>query len=112
MGTCPLSLALPPPPPPHLLASPSELPAAYPEERQYGGGGVSVAAGDELAAFALGSTVVLVFQAPAAGAAAGGEGAFTVARGDRVRVGQALWAPGGGAGIGAGTALGRTHLNA
>ncbi|KAI9317363.1 phosphatidylserine decarboxylase-domain-containing protein [Zopfochytrium polystomum] len=62
-------------------------------ERRYaagsGAGGVELRRGDEMGGFRLGSTVVLVFEAPAAFG-------FGVKEGERVRVGQRL---GGGGGV-------------
>ncbi|XP_028787664.1 LOW QUALITY PROTEIN: phosphatidylserine decarboxylase proenzyme 1, mitochondrial-like, partial [Neltuma alba] len=68
-----------------------------PEERVYKPEGVGkmLSKGDELGAFNMGSTVVLVFQAPISKLLEGGGGSspefnFSVRRGDRVRVGEAL----------------------
>lgn len=67
-----------------------------PEERIYKPEGVGnmLYKGDELAAFNMGSTVVLVFQAPISKLLEEGcpspEFNFSVRRGDRVRVGEAL----------------------
>ncbi|KAL3645329.1 phosphatidylserine decarboxylase 1 [Castilleja foliolosa] len=59
------------------------------EERVYEpqGIGVRIKKGDELAAFNMGSTVVLVFQAPVS---ADSEFRFCVKKGDRIRMGEAL----------------------
>ncbi|PSS11543.1 Phosphatidylserine decarboxylase 1 alpha chain like [Actinidia chinensis var. chinensis] len=67
-----------------------------PEERIYEpeGVGVMLKKGDEMAAFNMGSTVVLVFQAPipklAGEKSASSEFKFCVGRGDRIRVGEPL----------------------
>ncbi|GFP81770.1 phosphatidylserine decarboxylase proenzyme 1 mitochondrial [Phtheirospermum japonicum] len=64
-----------------------------PEERVYEpqGMGVQIKKGDELAAFNMGSTVVLVFQAPvSADKECSSEFRFCVKRGDRIRMGEAL----------------------
>ncbi|KAG5089807.1 hypothetical protein JHK86_002419 [Glycine max] len=66
-----------------------------PEERIYGCEGVGrmLKKGDELGAFNMGSTVVLVFQAPISKLPEGDssqEFRFCVGRGDRIRVGEAL----------------------
>ncbi|GFS42262.1 phosphatidylserine decarboxylase 1 [Actinidia rufa] len=67
-----------------------------PEERIYEpeGVGVMLKKGDEIAAFNMGSTVVLVFQAPipklAGDKSASSEFKFSVGRGDRIRVGEPL----------------------
>ncbi|KAL6181293.1 hypothetical protein ACLB2K_047948 [Fragaria x ananassa] len=67
-----------------------------PEERLYEPDGVgrTLKKGDEVAAFNMGSTVVLVFQAPISRSPENGESSsdfkFLVRRGDRVRVGEAL----------------------
>ncbi|KAK4486370.1 hypothetical protein RD792_009043 [Penstemon davidsonii] len=60
-----------------------------PEEREYEpkGVGVMLKKGDELGAFNMGSTVVLVFQAPISHS---NEFQFCIKRGDRVRMGEAL----------------------
>ncbi|XP_009615919.1 phosphatidylserine decarboxylase proenzyme 1, mitochondrial [Nicotiana tabacum] len=60
-----------------------------PEEQVYEpkGTGVFLKKGDELAAFNMGSTVVLVFQAPISMSA---EFRFCIKKGDRVRMGEAL----------------------
>ncbi|KZT58432.1 phosphatidylserine decarboxylase [Calocera cornea HHB12733] len=52
-------------------------------------GGVPVVKGDEIGGFALGSTIVLVFEAPASWE-------WKARPGEKVRVGQALGAPGSG----------------
>ncbi|KAL8091245.1 phosphatidylserine decarboxylase proenzyme 1, mitochondrial [Apium graveolens] len=66
-----------------------------PEERVYepDGVGVTIKKGDEVAAFNMGSTVVLVFQAPVSSQEDKGlssEFRFCVERGERIRVGEAL----------------------
>ncbi|KAL6985999.1 phosphatidylserine decarboxylase 1 [Sarracenia purpurea var. burkii] len=67
-----------------------------PEERFYEpeGVGVMLRKGDEVAAFNMGSTVVLVFQAPTSKLpgekSASSEFTFSIQRGDRVRVGEPL----------------------
>ncbi|GLT70454.1 hypothetical protein SLA2020_425340 [Shorea laevis] len=68
-----------------------------PEERIYEpeGVGVMLAKGDEVAAFNMGSTVVLVFQAPISSKSVEDgdsslEFRFCIKRGDRIRVGEAL----------------------
>ncbi|KAF5734405.1 phosphatidylserine decarboxylase proenzyme 1 mitochondrial isoform X1 [Tripterygium wilfordii] len=66
-----------------------------PEERVYDpeGVGVSLKKGDEVAAFNMGSTVVLVFQAPTLKSMTStdpSEFQFCIKQGDRVRVGEAL----------------------
>lgn len=67
-----------------------------PDERVYAleGVGKSLKKGAEVAAFNLGSTVVLVFQAPALkmlqNRDSSSEFRFSIRRGDRVRVGEAL----------------------
>ncbi|KAK4742052.1 hypothetical protein SAY87_000053 [Trapa incisa] len=68
-----------------------------PDEQFYGpeGGGIAVRRGDEVAAFNMGSTVVLVFQAPTAESPSVKEDSspgfsFCVRRGERIRVGAAL----------------------
>ncbi|EYU19317.1 hypothetical protein MIMGU_mgv1a0064761mg, partial [Erythranthe guttata] len=60
-----------------------------PEERLYEpeGKGVLLKKGDEVAAFNMGSTVVLVFQAPISQSS---EFSFCVKRGERIRMGEAL----------------------
>ncbi|CAN1195486.1 Phosphatidylserine decarboxylase proenzyme 1, mitochondrial [Linum perenne] len=78
---------------------PKQLPSGSepPDERFYDPEGVGrlVKKGDEIAAFNMGSTVVLVFQAPALKPAKDGDRSssefrFNIKRGDRVRVGEAL----------------------
>ncbi|KAA8521362.1 hypothetical protein F0562_012076 [Nyssa sinensis] len=67
-----------------------------PEEREYEpkGIGVMLKKGDEVAAFNMGSTVVLVFQAPISKSpkdkALSPEFRFCIRRGDRIQMGQAL----------------------
>ncbi|KAJ4712724.1 Phosphatidylserine decarboxylase proenzyme 1, mitochondrial [Melia azedarach] len=67
-----------------------------PEERVYEpeGVGVMLKKGDEMAAFNMGSTVVLVFQAPTLKSLKSGDISsdfrFCVKRGDKIRVGEAL----------------------
>ncbi|KAJ1383669.1 Phosphatidylserine decarboxylase-related [Sesbania bispinosa] len=67
-----------------------------PEERVYDGEGVGkiLKKGDELGAFNMGSTVVLVFQAPISKLLHEGDSSqefkFCVKSGDRIRVGEAL----------------------
>ncbi|KAK4389508.1 Phosphatidylserine decarboxylase proenzyme 1, mitochondrial [Sesamum angolense] len=67
-----------------------------PEERVYEpeGTGVLLKKGDEIAAFNMGSTVVLVFQAPISESSAhqgrSSEFRFCIKRGDRIRMGEAL----------------------
>ncbi|PKI41554.1 phosphatidylserine decarboxylase proenzyme 1, mitochondrial [Punica granatum] len=66
-----------------------------PEERFYEPEGVEITVkrGDEVAAFNMGSTVVLVFQAPTSESSAKDESSgfsFCVKKGERVRVGSAL----------------------
>ncbi|XP_062156801.1 phosphatidylserine decarboxylase proenzyme 1, mitochondrial isoform X2 [Alnus glutinosa] len=67
-----------------------------PEERIYEpeGVGVMLKKGDEVAAFNMGSTVVLVFQAPISNSVEDGDSSlefrFCIKRGDRIRVGEAL----------------------
>ncbi|KAM7525554.1 hypothetical protein LguiA_015456 [Lonicera macranthoides] len=67
-----------------------------PDERIYEpeGVGVTLKKGDEVAAFNMGSTVVLVFQAPISKfpkeRSLSSEFRFSVRRGDRIRVGEAL----------------------
>ncbi|XP_042948513.1 phosphatidylserine decarboxylase proenzyme 1, mitochondrial isoform X3 [Carya illinoinensis] len=67
-----------------------------PEEHLYEpeGVGMMLKKGDELAAFNMGSTVVLVFQAPISKSLENGDSSsefsFCIKRGDRVRVGEAL----------------------
>ncbi|WOG86289.1 hypothetical protein DCAR_0205490 [Daucus carota subsp. sativus] len=66
-----------------------------PEERIYeaDGVGVTLKKGDEVAAFNMGSTVVLVFQAPISSQknrALSSEFRFCVRRGEKIRVGEAL----------------------
>ncbi|XP_034217084.1 phosphatidylserine decarboxylase proenzyme 1, mitochondrial isoform X3 [Prunus dulcis] len=67
-----------------------------PEERIYEPDGIgrTLKKGDEVAAFNMGSTVVLVFQAPISLSQENGDSSsefrFSVQRGDRVRVGEAL----------------------
>ncbi|KAH9607126.1 hypothetical protein KSS87_005054, partial [Heliosperma pusillum] len=69
----------------------SEPPAERIYERE--GAGLTIRKGEEIAAFNMGSTVVLVFQAPVAKSFKGdttSDFRFCVQRGDRVRVGEAL----------------------
>nr|XP_043609410.1 phosphatidylserine decarboxylase proenzyme 1, mitochondrial [Erigeron canadensis] len=67
-----------------------------PEEQVYQpeGTGVSLKKGDEVGAFNMGSTVVLVFQAPALNRqedqASSSEFRFCVEKGDKIRMGEAL----------------------
>ncbi|GAB2300844.1 phosphatidylserine decarboxylase 1 [Dionaea muscipula] len=66
-----------------------------PDERVYApdGAGVMIKKGDEVAAFNMGSTVVLVFQAPVSESSrhdSSSEFSFCIKQGDRIRVGQAL----------------------
>lgn len=67
-----------------------------PEERVYesDGIGVMLKKGDEVAAFNMGSTVILVFQAPVSkfhkNRSLSSEFRFSVRRGERIRVGEAL----------------------
>lgn len=67
-----------------------------PEEQVYEprGTGVLLKKGDELAAFNMGSTVVLVFQAPilqpSADKSTSAEFSFCIKKGDRVHMGEAL----------------------
>ncbi|KAG6606171.1 Phosphatidylserine decarboxylase proenzyme 1, mitochondrial, partial [Cucurbita argyrosperma subsp. sororia] len=71
-----------------------------PEERVYEpeGVGITLKKGDEVAAFNMGSTVVLVFQAPVSNLHKNGDSKsefkFSIKRGDRIRAGEALgrWA--------------------
>ncbi|XP_023532754.1 phosphatidylserine decarboxylase proenzyme 1, mitochondrial [Cucurbita pepo subsp. pepo] len=71
-----------------------------PEERVYEpeGVGITLKKGDEMAAFNMGSTVVLVFQAPVSNLHKNGDSRsefkFSIKRGDRIRAGEALgrWA--------------------
>nr|GMD95950.1 phosphatidylserine decarboxylase proenzyme 1, mitochondrial [Ipomoea batatas] len=60
-----------------------------PEERVYepDGTGIRVKKGDELAAFNMGSTVVLVFQAPISSPS---DFRFCIKKGERIRMGEAL----------------------
>ncbi|WJX55063.1 phosphatidylserine decarboxylase 1 [Trifolium repens] len=72
------------------------LHSELPEERVYDCEGVGrvLKKGDELGAFNMGSTVVLVFQAPISKLLQEGDSSqefnFNVKRGDRIRVGEAL----------------------
>ncbi|XP_018446566.1 phosphatidylserine decarboxylase proenzyme 1, mitochondrial [Raphanus sativus] len=72
------------------------FPTEPPEERVYDpqGQGVQLEKGKEVGVFNMGSTVVLVFQAPTAnsldGSSSSSDYRFCVKQGDRVRVGQAL----------------------
>ncbi|KAM1034390.1 phosphatidylserine decarboxylase proenzyme 1, mitochondrial [Malus sylvestris] len=72
------------------------LPSGPPEEQLYEPDGIGrmLKKGDEVAAFNMGSTVVLVFQAPISLSQekrdSSSEFKFLVQRGDRVRVGEAL----------------------
>ncbi|GAV72828.1 PS_Dcarbxylase domain-containing protein [Cephalotus follicularis] len=72
------------------------LPSEPPEERIYepDGVGIMLKKGDEVAAFNMGSTVVLVFQAPALKSHNDEEKSsdfgFSIQQGDRIQVGQAL----------------------
>ncbi|CAA6666804.1 unnamed protein product [Spirodela intermedia] len=65
-----------------------------PEERRYEPRGMKLKKGDEVAVFNMGSTVVLVFQAPVAGStekdSASSEFKFSIRSGDRIRVGEAI----------------------
>ncbi|KAE8647900.1 hypothetical protein Csa_000376 [Cucumis sativus] len=64
-----------------------------PEERVYEpeGVGIMLKKGDEMAAFNMGSTVVLIFQAPVSNLHdSRSEFKFSIKRGDRVRAGEAL----------------------
>ncbi|XP_039142007.1 phosphatidylserine decarboxylase proenzyme 1, mitochondrial [Dioscorea cayenensis subsp. rotundata] len=67
-----------------------------PEERVYDaeGTGLMLKKGEEVAAFNMGSTVVLIFQAPISGLAGGisssPEFKFCVKKGDEIRVGEAI----------------------
>ncbi|XP_022154812.1 phosphatidylserine decarboxylase proenzyme 1, mitochondrial isoform X2 [Momordica charantia] len=71
-----------------------------PEERVYEpeGVGIMLKKGDEMAAFNMGSTVVLIFQAPVSNLHKNGDSKsefkFSIKRGDRVHAGEALgrWA--------------------
>uniref|UniRef100_A0A2P2LCI9 Phosphatidylserine decarboxylase proenzyme 1 isoform X2 n=1 Tax=Rhizophora mucronata TaxID=61149 RepID=A0A2P2LCI9_RHIMU len=77
-----------------LNAEPSQERVYEPE-----GVGKMLKKGDELGAFNMGSTVVLVFQAPTLKPDKNGELSsdfkFSVRRGDRIRVGEALGRWGG-----------------
>ncbi|KAL0874023.1 hypothetical protein Bca101_023728 [Brassica carinata] len=72
------------------------FPTEPPEERVYDpqGQGVKLEKGKEVGVFNMGSTVVLVFQAPTGnspdGSSSSSDYRFCVKQGDRVRVGQAL----------------------
>lgn len=72
------------------------FPTEPPEERVYDpeGLGLRLEKGKEVAVFNMGSTVVLIFQAPTAntpeGSSSSSDYRFCVKQGDRVRVGQAL----------------------
>ncbi|CAL9757795.1 unnamed protein product [Musa acuminata subsp. burmannicoides] len=72
------------------------LPSGTPDERVYEpeGVGLMIKKGEEVAAFNMGSTVVLVFQAPISESPekikAGPEFKFCVRNGDRIRVGEAI----------------------
>ncbi|GMJ04840.1 phosphatidylserine decarboxylase 1 [Hibiscus trionum] len=71
------------------------LPSEPPEERLYEpeGVGVVLKKGDEVAAFNMGSTVVLIFQAPTSKSSKQGDASefrFSISGGDRIRVGEAL----------------------
>ncbi|CAO2819473.1 unnamed protein product [Amaranthus hypochondriacus] len=72
------------------------LPSAPPDERVYEREdvGLMIKKGEEVAAFNMGSTVVLVFQAPAAKSSKDNSSTddfrFCVKRGDRIRMGEAL----------------------
>ncbi|GMP95789.1 hypothetical protein CsSME_00044701 [Camellia sinensis var. sinensis] len=67
-----------------------------PEERVYEpeAVGVMLKKGDEVAAFNMGSTVILIFQAPISKSleddSASSEFRFCIKRGDRIHVGEAL----------------------
>ncbi|XP_027080818.2 phosphatidylserine decarboxylase proenzyme 1, mitochondrial isoform X2 [Coffea eugenioides] len=65
-----------------------------PEERAYEpeGNGIMLKKGDEVGAFNMGSTVVLVFQAPVSSAneRMPSDFKFCIERGDRIRMGEAL----------------------
>lgn len=61
------------------------------EERLYEPGiGMTLRKGDEIAAFNMGSTVVMVFQAPVIIGDSSSEFKFSIKRGDKIRVGEAL----------------------
>ncbi|CAM8941140.1 unnamed protein product [Rhodiola kirilowii] len=64
-----------------------------PEERVYNTG-VPLRKGDQVAAFNMGSTVVLIFQAPISKSSENGRSSsnfnFCLKRGDRIRVGEAI----------------------
>ncbi|KAH7514189.1 hypothetical protein FEM48_Zijuj11G0062200 [Ziziphus jujuba var. spinosa] len=68
------------------------LQAEPPEERLYEpeGVGMTVKKGDEVASFNMGSTVVLIFQAPVKNKDSSSEFKFCIQRGDKIRVGEAL----------------------
>ncbi|KAL5551442.1 hypothetical protein UlMin_001618 [Ulmus minor] len=68
------------------------LRSAPPEERLYEpeGVGMMLKKGDKVAAFNMGSTVVLVFQAPVKIGDSSSEFKFSVKRGEKIRVGEAL----------------------
>ncbi|KAF3336359.1 phosphatidylserine decarboxylase proenzyme 1 [Carex littledalei] len=71
------------------------VPSERPDERMYepGGTGVVVKKGEEVAAFYMGSTVVLVFQAPVSEMRNGqaiSNFEFSVRNGDKVKVGEAI----------------------
>ncbi|XVF51768.1 hypothetical protein PTKIN_Ptkin04bG0211100 [Pterospermum kingtungense] len=71
------------------------IPSEPPDERVYEpeGVGVMLKKGDEVAAFNMGSTVVLVFQAPTLKSpndSDASEFRFSIRRGERIHVGQAL----------------------
>ncbi|XWS38593.1 hypothetical protein CRYUN_Cryun19dG0144400 [Craigia yunnanensis] len=71
------------------------LPSEPPEERVYESEGVGamLKKGDEMAAFNMGSTVVLVFQAPTSKSPKNSDASefrFSIRRGDRIHVGEAL----------------------
>ncbi|CAI9095773.1 OLC1v1031786C3 [Oldenlandia corymbosa var. corymbosa] len=68
--------------------------SAPPEEKTYGpeGTGITLKKGDEVAAFNMGSTVVLIFQAPTSSTndSLPSKFRFSVKRGDRIRMGEVL----------------------
>ncbi|KAL4277919.1 hypothetical protein GQ457_03G022090 [Hibiscus cannabinus] len=68
------------------------LPSEPPEERLYEpeGVGVVLKKGDEVGAFNMGSTVVVVFQAPTSKKSNASEFEFCIRGGDRIHVGEAL----------------------
>ncbi|KAL8162610.1 hypothetical protein V2J09_014099 [Rumex salicifolius] len=71
------------------------LQSERPRKREYEPKGVGVThrKGDELAAFNMGSTVVLIFQAPVSKSPSQEEGSefrFKIKRGDRIKMGEAI----------------------